>query len=106
MKNHHQLSDTEKTARRLSLNRVFPYVIGSVLPLPILMIIGFVLLVVQNERIGDSSFVCVWITTMAVGLVCSVQSCRLAPNLSIALFGAIFVVIYFLGIWSLAILNM
>ena len=105
MNNHHRLSDTERSGRRLSLNRVTPYVIGAVLPLPILMIVGFVLLVVQNERVGDFSFVYAWITTMVVGLVCSVQSCRLAPNLSIAALGAIFVVVCILGIWSLAILH-
>ena len=106
MNNHHRLSDAERKAGRLSLNRVAPYVIGTVVPLPILMIAGFVIRVVQHDRIGNFSFVFAWITTMAIGLVCSVQSCRLAPNLSIGLIGGIFFVVYLLGIVLLGILNM
>lgn len=98
MKEHHRLSPDEMAARRLSLNRVAPYVIGTSLPLPIFMLVGFVLRDIKHVQVGDFSIVIAWITTMTIGLVCSVQSCRLAPNLSIGLLGAIFVVVYLSGL--------
>ena len=104
MNDHFRLSAAERKSRGLSLKRVSPYIVGAALTLPIIVMVGFVMRVVLHHQSGDFGFVLAWITAMAVGLVCSVQCCRLATNLWVAALGAMFFIVYLFGIFLLGIL--
>lgn len=104
MNDHHRLSPAERSEKGLSLNRVAPYVIGAVLPLPVFMIVAFVISEILHVSISGFYSLLIWITTISIGLVCSVQSVRLAPNISIGLIGIIFTIVYALGIVLLGFL--
>lgn len=81
------------------------YLLAAILPALLLILAGVIMLGLLEFTISDPWFVLVWIASAACGLVFSVQTFRLASLGAIRTVGGFLAAVYFLGIWSLAILN-